>query len=345
MIIPAQYAAGRDWAFPMALDWDRYPTLDEAWRYSARILGAIRTRLAEGGAPAGVECVAVSGSFGRMEAGPVSDVDLIVIVANDFGVDAARDALASVWKVLEPLRLGMPKPHGVFSTAACRAELLDPATRGQVDESIPVFGKRIQLLLDAQPVYGNEAHGSLLAATLDRYATDAGAPDADREWAYLLDDLIRYLRSMCVHYRWRRPDAGSWRISNLKLRFGRIMNHMGLVTLLGECDKQRGDKVAWLLRRLRLTPLERLASGYLAKDDAEFSKCAEAYAAGLAGLTDPKVRARLASQPGPEEDWTDHPDYRTLAAQADKLRRELVRFLLERRGDWSDRFFESLLVC
>ncbi len=318
---------------------EAYPALAEARRRSLRLLAAMGGLLR--GLPlrtADVLCVSVSGSLGRLEAGPHSDADLIVLVADG----AARaGAMNAVWETLSPLNLPRPKAAGIFATATTRAELLDPATLGRVVEDVGVFGKRMQLLLDAQPVYGADAHRDVVRAILERYATGFGT------WDTLLNDLVRYYRSLCLEAQWDfGARGGGWYVRDLKRRHSRATLYAALLFLLGESNKEKDDKITWLAGRLGRTPLDRIAEVYAANDDPHFGRVAAAYDCFLAGMNDATVRAELAgAAPAKPEDLTcpAPASYAALDANARALAGEFLRFVLARRDDWGERFFTHLL--
>jgi len=296
----------------------------------------------------GIVTVAVSGSLGRLEAGPHSDGDLIVVLADDVPPgDARASAMRIVWEALAPLRLPPPRPTGIFTTPTTRAELCDPSSLGRVADDVPTFGKRFQLLLDAHPIYAADNHAALVRALVERYATGFVARDPGKVWTYLLNDLVRYFRSLCLESQWDfSARGGGWYVRSLKLRHSRVAIYAGLLLLLGESGKEKRDKVGWLTARLSRTPLERIAEVYVANGDSHFLRVAEAYDRFLARMGDPAVRAELAAAapPGPHAFPAPEPGaYAELHANSRALIGELVRFVLARRRDWGDRFFEYLL--
>ena len=327
MTTPA-YPPDRAWALPGAAPADDYPELAAAWERSRVLHIQIRALLEQSsGRLPGVRAVAVSGSLGRMEAGPHADADLLV-VADD---DAPRDrAMAAVWDALAPLGLSRPKATGIFATPVSPAELLDPATVGRVVEDVGVFGKRIQLLLDAQPVYGFAAHERLTRAVAERYLAGGRR--------YLLNDLIRYYRSLCLEAQWDFGDRGmGWYGRDLKLRHSRAVMYAALLLLIGEVEGE-DDPAGWLAARLARTPLERLAGVYAAHGDPRFGRVATVYDRFVAATGDGRVRAELkaAAPAGPADLDRPPPSYVALSENARELTGELARFVLARGGRFVD---------
>jgi hypothetical protein len=339
----------RPWALPQVLELEQYPALAAARERSCLLIAQMQACLTDllSCVPE-VETVAVSGSLGRLEAGPHSDGDLIVVLADKVPPGPARTAvMPAVWDALAPLGLPQPKGTGIFTTPVTRPELCDTASLGQVVEDVGIFGKRIQLLLDTQPVFKPPTCAAVLRAVVQRYATGFVARDPSKEWVHLLNDLVRYFRSLCLEAQWNfSQQRGGWYLRNLKLRHSRVLNYAGLLFLLGECSREKSDKVGWLIDRLSLTPLERVAEVYRARSETGFERVASAYELFLKRMHDPATRSELAAAaPATAQELSSGgpPVYAELHANSRALIGELVRFLLARRADWGERFFEYLL--
>jgi hypothetical protein len=214
-----------------------------------------------------------------------------------------------------------------------------------VVEEPALFGKRFQLLLDTRPVFGTGAYHRLVRVVLDRYAAGFVADDPHKEWVYLLNDLVRYFRSLCLECQWDFSTGNEgWYIRNAKLRHSRVVMYAGLLFLLGACSQERRDKVGWLLRHLDKTPLERLEWVYEHHGDPHFPRIATAYDRFLACLEVPANRAALIAAAPPVPPVPEVPPlYAELHAGSRQLLAELLRFVLARRGEWSEGFFEYLL--
>ena len=136
-------------------DFSAAPGLQETWEFSRNQINHIKRLLTESALPSNISSIAVSGSLARMEAHRDSDLDLLVIV-NDGDASASNLAFDQVWSQLDSLNIRKPKDGGIFAQPVERTRLLDDCSKGIVDESLVVFGQRMQLLIDAQPIYGFE---------------------------------------------------------------------------------------------------------------------------------------------------------------------------------------------
>ena len=287
--------------------------------------------------------VGVSGSLGRMEQVAQSDCDLIVILHDDVGFSGslAEAAYAAVWEALRPLGLSRPRLQGIYATPSTKQQLCCPASLGQIDEPPGVFGKRIQLLLDCQPVYNSQAYRQLADSIVDRYALGHRESATRRDWEYLTCDLIRYFRSLNVYYRWHALDQSErWRLRNLKLRYSRLILYVGLLWLIGESSAASDGDAGWLKDRLGLTPLERVASVYNRYEDDGLLRVITGYDAFLLQLGDAAFRKSVATATQGRPDC--HPKFIELLEDSRDLLRELMRFVSVRANEWDDSFFECL---
>ena len=338
---------------PCWIDLDAYPALRAAWTRSQRTLERMSQSLAESQLHSAVEVVAVSGSMGRMEQIEFSDTDLIVILNTDRQLDSVQTDLAyqSVWQALHPLSLNQPRSYGIYATATSRSQLLDPSSLGQIDEAPAVFGKRIQMLLDSQPIFGEAIVNRLQQSILNRHAPDNADVNPSFSWQSLTNELIRYFRSLSVYYAWNaRDEPQKWRHRNVKLRHSRLLMYSGLLLLLGQSQHESSQQEAskWVADRLRLTPLERVAWVYSINGDANFGVVARHYEQFLNQMQDPSFRQNLAREPVRNDDdvtserLTESTSFQDIQRNAHDFQTELMRFLNDRRQTWPDSFFDCL---
>lgn len=316
---------------------DRYPTLSANWVYSHDVLTRLREKLAEK-LSANLFTVAVAGSLGRMEACPLSDVDYIIL-SYEPTQNVAAD-LEQLRAVVAELGLSGPKPDGVFSMQSSLQELIDNV--GTSNENLGLLARRILLLVESQPVFADDHFQMALDAVFDRYAAQVRR-EPSKHFVFLLNDLIRYFRSVCVNYEstfWRENEK--WPIRNLKLRHSRVLMYAGLLVLIGEASRRdSAERIGYVRDRLHLTPLERLSAVYAEHHDDNFQRLASLYDVFLQQLSDHGTRQQL--QAVEYAARFKEPIFLRLRANAEAFVAELSRFLWARRGTWSDRFFEYLI--
>lgn len=355
-----QYPYERDWNFK-SINMDQYESLTTNWNNSKELIEKIREKLTNLPKNSNIKTIAAAGSLGRMEAcNDTSDADLIIVLSDDIKLNTetvnkeAQEAYDQVWQCLNDIQLDKPKSDGVFSTPTNKTELLNLIGDAK-KENYKVFAKRLLLLLETQLIYNNEEYDNLLSSIIDKYAEGYIKEDSKKEWTFLLNDLIRYFRSIAVNYQWSfENDPVKWRIRNIKLRHSRLVMYGGLLMLLGEASKERQDKINWLKTHLTKTPLERIAWVYEQNKDYNFQRIAGFYNVFLSYLNKPEVREKLKDNSSSnintngqvnssyQERYKD-PDFSHLKANSDGLISEFIRFIFDRRGAWTERFFEYLI--
>lgn len=344
---PDLYALQRDWSVA-GCSLSAAPALQAAWDYSRGRLLEIRSRLADATLPADILTIGIAGSLARMEATRQSDCDLVVVLRR--GVDAespaAREAFRTVWSALVDLNLDPPETEGIYAGPVSVDALLDPVTIGLVSEDQRVFGSRILFLLELQPVWNGRAFVELSRAIVDRYADRYVALDQSKQWTYLLNDLVRYFKSLCQTYLYAELyDHRRWRQRNLKARHSRLLMYAGLLFLLGEASRVQDRKEEWLAGRLTWTPLERLAACYAQYDDLQFGVLARCLDRFVSALGNPEFRQSLSDTQQPDSPLAreSNPQFQELKRNGDDFIADLLRFALARRNDWAERFFEYWL--
>lgn len=346
MDIPFTFGYSRPWPFSALFELKRCPALFAARAYSCSKLADLRRLLSGSAEQLGpVETVALVGSLGRLEAHGGSDFDVIVVASNDQDLDGepVRQAMDAVLARLADSGLRQPKAWGIYRQPTTERELCDPNALGSLVESANVFGKRIQLLLDAQPVYGDTAFRELQRSVLQWYATGFVEHDPEAEWVYLLNDLMRYFRSYAAwqQYEFKHEPSSSWYSRIAKLQHSRVLTYAGLLVLLGECSRERSDKIGWLARHLVMTPVERIAFAYLRAQTVGFDRVMLAYERFAAVWNDPAARQFLLME-GPrsvsELPAPMTPVFTDVLQAAEQMKDELITFISKRSADWSPAF-------
>ena len=246
--------------------------------------------------------------------------------------------MSQIWEVIVQLGFPTPKPGGIFAAHTTRLELCNEDLIGQIEAAPALFGKRIQLLLDSQPLFGRDQFLQLQSDILDWYQIPEDSNDP-ADVRYLMNDLQRYQRALAIRYQFQqRQDPLEWRLLNLKFRNSRFINHFGMLLILGEMGIQPVGRGEWLRKALVWTPLERVAAIYARRHDAMFHVIARHYDWFLSQMRDPRFLDRLDGGVAPEENDAWQEGFH----RARQISREINRFLMDRQQDWDDLFLESL---
>ena len=273
-----------------------FPALKASRAYSRTILNQMSACV---GPMTGLHSLAVAGSLGRLEAMKESDCDLIIIVDDDLGGDptATTELVESVWECLGPLSLKRPKNWGIFTTATCPKDLCDPNALGALDEDMLTYGKRMQLLLDSQPVYGGAGFYQLLFDLITWSRTAASARESDVPDVYLINELIRYFKSYAAwqQFKFSVEDDENWWLRDIKLRFSRRLMYAALLAVLIANDIDQGG-IESLAERLKWPPMVRLGMVAESHQRATLPRILRAYETFQGTMNDLSRRAELLHQ-------------------------------------------------
>ncbi|MGH8521580.1 MAG: nucleotidyltransferase domain-containing protein [Gammaproteobacteria bacterium] len=289
------------------------------------------------------ECtsVVVFGSYARLDASRQSDFDNLVLTTSERET-SAKEVSNVLNRILADLSIPLPNPNGVFSGGVYAVSGIEDGIGG-VKDDYKCMSRRLLLLLESRPIFGVGVHNSVVENLVTLYGRDVG-DDPRKNYVFLLNDLIRYFRTICVNYHHTmETETDHWPVRNIKLRHSRLVMYASLVAMLGVLSTYREkDKNDRLREFIRLTPLQRLHRAYLEVGDTGFYKVAGSYDVFLCFMNDPEARASLKSLPYAQRYKSR--DFAVLKANSDALASELSRFFLDRRGLWSDRFYEYLLM-
>lgn len=277
-------------------------------------------------------CVYATGSYGRLEAGEASDIDLFFLC--DAGQDEAfpftvfvRLAAAIVEATDD---MGFPPFTGdgeyleVHSVARMEDVLGSPE-----DDSINAFTARMLLLLESRPVFAPHVYDGLLERVISFYFRDfADHPDTFVP-TFLTNDILRFWRTLTLNYehkrlKLRRLEGDALRtqkaqsaLKNYKLKISRLLTCFSMIAVFA--SRQAPVSQADVLTLCGQTPRERLHS--LAGQGSASSHL-------VTELEDRYERFLLAVQ---------RPEAEVLAEFEDPARRTTA---LVDAGDFGDRIYE-----
>lgn len=328
-----------------------YPALAAARDFSTTAIARIRDsleRTPEG--MAGVYTTFAAGSLGRLEATALSDVDCVVVL-HDSAAEPAIGAAAidTVLRAITASGLRTPKAAGIYRAPVRVRELIAPAAIGSLVEPPEVFGKRIQVLLDARALHGPAEFDALRARIVEWYAHGFVAREPAKQWTYLLNDLVRYLHSYAAwqQYKLDKTSDDGWFLRHAKLRTSRVLTIASLMFLLGESSRFGAAKGEWLVERLAATPLERIVALFERYDDGRRDELLRTYDRTLALLGDSIVKRELvAASPATLDDLSRDvpPSFAEIHRLSARLMDLLVDFALDRRAVWDRRFYRYWLL-
>ncbi len=296
-----------------------FPNLLSARRHTARRLDEMRARV-EPIALSDDACIVLFGSWGRGELTEHSDDDWLLLVDGPLRHDVHGPVVEALRE-----RLGAddrkPGTQGVFGAAVSA-----PVLAGRIglnEDTNRSLTRRMLLLLESVPVAGDAAYVRCWERVLDTYLDDATKDF--RPPRFLLNDLVRYWRTICVDFVGKqREDEEKWGLRNAKLRTGRkVLFAAGLLPIL-LCDRhRRADMRPFLVAQLHAPATDRLAAAFAGHDLMDSGgRALDAYDRWIGMLGDADTRAALAAV------RRDNVDVSDVYAQVRRAGREIEAGLL-----------------
>ena len=162
--------------------------------------------------------IGINGSYARREATQGSDLDLFYLYTSTKPLELSLKE--GFDQIVVGLGFRLPSTGGVFSGALSTAELMKNI--GGMDDTNTSITRRLLLMLEGDWLYNKIEFDLLRQRLFERYVNDQ-IPD-EKICLYLLNDIIRYWRTICVDYEHKITEDKKPRgIRLVKLRFSRLM--------------------------------------------------------------------------------------------------------------------------
>lgn len=219
-------------------------------------------------------CVYTTGSYGRREAWiddadiSRSDIDLFIL---DTAIDenARIDGLTTIRlqaSLIETAdRLAFPpfdgdgKFLGVHWLNDMKEEI-----GSDTEDAKNLFTARLLLLLESQPLVNDGEHRSALELLVGEYLRDADRHPTDFLPAFILNDIARYWRTLCLNYEHRLRDSRGTpkgRLKNHKLGFSRMLTcYSGIIHVVSSFRLNGTVSSTDVLETALTSPIDRLVT-------------------------------------------------------------------------------------
>jgi Nucleotidyltransferase domain len=223
----------------------------------------------------GKACVYATGSFGRREAGPHSDLDLFILGKRD-GKPGGNGIEGSLLKRLDEICI---KADLIEATRALKIPDFSGDGRYLTHYSVHEFTKtlgtpeddvtntftaRLLLLLESCPLLEPAVYREVTEEVIAAYWRDYEDHKQDFVPAFLGNDILRLWRTFCVNYEARtervpEKEKAKGKLKNYKLKHSRLLTcYSALLYLLAVYGSQQTVNPSDAVAMIRLTPTERL---------------------------------------------------------------------------------------
>ncbi len=257
--------------------------------------------------------VLVCGSYARHEASENSDVDFFVLSSDTNGDSSLLDKVRCAVKKSVP---NEPSENGAFGVSVDREELL--GNIGGEDDTNRNMTRRILFLLEGEWLYNETGLRDFRREILERYIRE---DMSDHQLAlFLLNDVIRYYRTVAVDYEFKITRGKPWGIRNIKLIFSRkLLYASGLFSVAMTADRSRRDKIRILEDLFELPVMERMIS---ICGRSRMEAVLNGYNLFLEKMENPDTRRHLIDLPRWER---NDPLFRDLKNEGHHFTRELLK--------------------
>ena len=204
--------------------------------------------------------VFVAGSLARGEAGDASDLDLFFITTTS---SEKRRHLQDTEILAAAIDINRNLGYEPFSNDGeyLKIHSLDhmlKALGAPQDDSENLFTTRMLLLLESKCVFNEHVYNECIEEILKHYFRDNRGKASFRP-LFLLNDVLRYWRTLCLNYELARDDPNTpWRKKNINLKFSRTLTIFG--TVLPLIAKPVSD-IQGVKELTKCSPHERFSKG------------------------------------------------------------------------------------
>lgn len=212
-------------------------------------------------------CVYATGSFGRLEAGPESDLDLFIVIETD-----SKSLEKPLLNAVDEIKL---KSELISTAEKNEVAKFDGGGRFLTSHTIESFTKwlgsneddfrntltgRMLMLLESKPLIGNVIYRRTIDQVIEKYFRDYTGHEDEFIPAFLFNDVIRMWRTFCVNYEFYRKVGDSRdKIKNLKLKYSRMLTcYSGIVYLMAVYARDNRVQPDDVRAMIAISPTERL---------------------------------------------------------------------------------------
>ncbi len=172
-----------------------------------------------------VFCVILIGSYGRLEASKLSDVDFLIVFKEDLENKVQiKNIIIDYFKI-----------NKRFDKVSCFSCLdLNELTHniGGSDDSNDNLTSRILLILESIPIHNEKFYNEVLNSLFNHYLEEC-IRDNNKFPQFLINEIMRYWRTLCIDYRYKKTEQDkSFTIRVLKLRIFRKIEILSSILIL-----------------------------------------------------------------------------------------------------------------
>jgi predicted nucleotidyltransferase len=197
-----------------------------------------------------------AGSIGRSEVGEKSDIDPFFVAANE----VSGSELSSIQRVVNEVAnvTGFPDVTSEYFKVHSIENILTRTGKSD-DDHENTFTTRVLMLLESVPIYNDAMYYEYRKQVIQNYFRDSRGINEEFRPVFLLNDFLRYWRTLCLNYEKMRDDPERpWRKKNINLKFARRFTIFSTILPMIALPI---SSVEEFVKICDMTPMERLAYG------------------------------------------------------------------------------------
>ncbi|MDH5571498.1 MAG: hypothetical protein OEY89_07015 [Gammaproteobacteria bacterium] len=197
-----------------------------------------------------------AGSIGRHEIGKFSDIDPFILA--DFEISQTDEERIKTIINKTVKEKNFPDITEDFFKIYYMDDLLKLTGRSE-DDHENTFTTRILMLLESLPIYNKNTYITYRKKIVKNYFRDSTGRPSEFKPVFLLNDFLRYWRTVCLNYEKLRnePDM-PWRKKNINLKFARRFTIFSTILPMISKPIRSVDEFIDICDK---TPMERLSYG------------------------------------------------------------------------------------
>lgn len=199
-------------------------------------------------------CVFAAGSLGRFETGQISDLDLFILSREKISRLDEYKLFSDLIRLNQDLSLPEFSSDGRFLKVHHLEDLIGN-TGDATDDIENQFTTRLLLLLESKPISNDVLYQESLRKVLSNYFRDSDGRK-DFQPLFLMNDILRYWRTLCLNYERDRGNAKPWWKKNLNLKFSRKLTVFSTVLAIVSRTVSKSEELVQFTENV---PWQRLA--------------------------------------------------------------------------------------
>jgi predicted nucleotidyltransferase len=243
-------------------------------------------------------CIYATGSYGRLEAGPESDIDVFYLYEGHPAQPLSRLTLirvsARLIEATEQMGFEPFDADGRYLDVHY-LDLMEEVLGSPQDDSLNAFTARMLLLLESRPIFATERYRRFLEAVVGFYYRDFADHRDHFRPTFLINDILRFWRTLTLNYEHDRYEISRLEtklqarakaksaLKNYKLKVSRLATCFSMILhLASEEPPVSAERV---LELCELTPRDRFQA-LAGSETPKSAECVERLLATYATFLD-----------------------------------------------------------